>query len=234
MREGPTVAPLAALIGDPARANMLTALMDGRALTVTELAAAAGIALPTASEHLSKLESAGLLVADKQGRHRYFRLSGSDVADVLEGLMGLAQRTGATRTRTGPKDPALREARVCYDHLAGEKGVALFDGLVRQGFLSTADAPELTEPGRGFFAGLGFDLQQLQRGRRPLCRHCLDWSERRGHLGGSLGAEALSWIVAQGWASREPGRVVRFTAAGAAAFAATFRLDPSRTAEKPA
>ena len=234
MKEGPTIAPLAALIGDPARANMLTALMDGRALTVSELAQAAGIALPTASEHLGKLESAGLLAAAKQGRHRYFRLSGPDVADVLEGLMGLAQRTGATRTRTGPKDPALREARVCYDHLAGEKGVALFDGLVQQGFLTPLDTPTLTETGRGFFAGLGFDLPTLGRGRRPLCRHCLDWSERRAHLGGALGAETLAFIGAQGWAKREPGRVVRFTPSGAKAFAATFRLDPSRTAENPA
>ncbi|GFZ77329.1 ArsR family transcriptional regulator [Elstera cyanobacteriorum] len=233
MKEGPSIAPLAALIGDPARANMLTALMDGRALTVSELAGAAGVALPTASEHLGKLDAAGLLAAEKQGRHRYFRLSGPDVAEVLEGLMGLAQRTGATRTRTGPKDPALREARVCYDHLAGEKGVALFDGLLRQGFLAGAAAPDLTAAGHRFFEGLGFDLAVLRKGRRPLCRHCLDWSERRGHLGGALGAASLAFIVRQGWATREPGRVVRFSRDGGAAFAAAFRLAAANNQENP-
>lgn len=226
MKEGPTIAPLAALIGDPARANMLTALMDGRALTVSELAAAAGVALPTASEHLGKLDAAGLLVAEKQGRHRYFRLSGPDVAEVLEGLMGLAQRTGTLRTRTGPKDPALREARVCYDHLAGERGVALFDGLRHRGFLRSPDGPDLTDAGQSFFAGLGFDLAHLRKGRRPLCRQCLDWSERRAHLGGALGAAVLSFVLERAWATREPGRVVRFSAEGVSAFVATFRLAP--------
>lgn len=233
MKEGPSIAPLAALIGDPARANMLTALMDGRALTVSELAAAAGVALPTASEHLGKLDAAGLLAAEKQGRHRYFRLSGPDVADVLEGLMGLAQRTGATRTRTGPKDPMLREARVCYDHLAGEKGVALFDGLVRQGLLAGTAAPDLTAAGQSFFENLGFDFATLRRGRRPLCRHCLDWSERRSHLGGALGAAALAFILQQGWARREAGRVIRFSHDGGAAFAAAFRLGAANNQEIP-
>jgi DNA-binding transcriptional ArsR family regulator len=125
MKDGPIIAAVAALLGDPARANMLTALMDGRALTVSELAEAAGVSLPTASGHLSKLDAAGLLFAEKQGRHRYHRLSGHDVAQVIEGLMGLAQRTGAVRVRTGPKEAALRKARVCYDHLAGERGVEL-------------------------------------------------------------------------------------------------------------
>src|SRR6201996_9054816 len=125
MKDGPVIAQIAALMGDPARANMLTALMDGRALTVSELALAGGVGLPTASGHLAKLDQAGLLSAEKQGRHRYFRLSGPDVAQVLESLMSLAQRTGAVRVRTGPKDAALRTARVCYDHLAGERAVRL-------------------------------------------------------------------------------------------------------------
>src|ERR1700712_2667158 len=117
------IASVAALLGDPARANILTTLMDGRALTVSELAGAAGVTIQTASGHLAKLEAAQLLCAEKQGRHRYFRLSGPDVAHVLEALMGLAQRTGATRVRTGPKDAALRTARICYDHIAGASGV---------------------------------------------------------------------------------------------------------------
>src|SRR5262245_45533052 len=121
MAEGPLIASIAALIGDPARANMLTALMDGRALTARELAEAGGIAPPTASGHLAKLVEASLLEVRSQGRHRYYRLSGNDVAETLEALMGLAQRTGAVPVRTGPRDAALREARLCYDHLAGER-----------------------------------------------------------------------------------------------------------------
>lgn len=225
MKDGPVIAAVAALLGDPARANMLTALMDGRALTVSELAEAAGIALPTASGHLSKLDAAGLLLAERQGRHRYVRLSGPDVAQVLEGLMGLAQRTGAVRVRTGPKDAALRNARVCYDHLAGERGVALMQGLVRQGWISGAE-PEVTAAGRGRLAALGIDVAALERGRRPVCRSCLDWSERRSHLGGALGAAILERIVGQRWARREEGRVVAFTASGSRAFAEAFDLAP--------
>src|SRR5689334_23007509 len=183
MKDGPVIASVASLLGDPARANMLTALMDGRALTVSELAEAAGVSLPTASGHLAKLDAAGLLTAEKQGRHRYFRLSDHDVAQVLEGLMALAQRTGAVRVRTGPKDAALREARVCYDHLAGERGVRLMQSLVRRGWLSGASDPAVTEAGRAGFEAFGIDVATLARGRRPLCRCCLDWSERRSHLG---------------------------------------------------
>ena len=135
MREGPYIAEIAALIGDPARTNMLTALMDGRALTVSELAHVAGITLPTASGHISRMETAGLLAAEKQGRHRYLRLSGPDVATALEALMELAQRTGAVRVRTGPRDPALREARVCYDHLAGARAVTVAAKLADEGMM---------------------------------------------------------------------------------------------------
>src|SRR5690606_26763979 len=160
---------------DPARANMLGALMDGRALTVSELALAAGVTLQTASGHLARLRSGGLVSVAQQGRHRYFRLSGPDVAHALEGLMGLAQRTGAVRVRTGPKDAAMRAARVCYDHLAGERGVELLDALTRQRFIIDG---VLTENGRRFFEDYGIDVAALETGRRPLCRACLDWSER--------------------------------------------------------
>jgi len=227
MKDGPVIAAVAGLLGDPARANMLTALMDGRALTVSELAQAAGVALPTASGHLSKLAAAGLLLAERQGRHRYFRLSGPDVAGVLEGLMGLAQRTGAVRVRTGPRDAALRAARVCYDHLAGERGVALMQGLVRQGWLSDEAEPAVTPAGRDrLAAGVGIDVGALERLRRPVCRACLDWSERRSHLGGALGAAILERVVGAGWARRGEGRVVIFTEAGSRAFAAAFGSAP--------
>lgn len=223
MKDGPTIAPIASLIGDPARANMLTALMDGRALTASELAEQAGVTLQTASGHLGKLEAARLLVVEKQGRHRYFRLSGNDVAHALETLMGLASRTGAVRVRPGPKDPALRKARVCYDHLAGERGVAVLAHLRARGLLAgEPDDMTLTARGRRFFQDFGIELDLLERGRRPLCLACLDWSERRHHLGGALGAALLTRLCAMGWAKKEPGRIVAFTPRGEKAFAAAF------------
>src|SRR5262249_18720821 len=163
---------------DPARANMLTALMHGRALTATELAQEAGVTLQTTSGHLSRLEAAKLLRVEKQGRHRYFTLSGEDVAEVLEGLMGLAARTGHLRTKLGPKEPALRQARICYDHLAGDMGVWAFDRLRAKGLVA-GDGREVhvTEDGKGFFARMGIDIDTLREEKRPVCRVCLDWSE---------------------------------------------------------
>ncbi|MEL7454334.1 MAG: winged helix-turn-helix domain-containing protein, partial [Pseudomonadota bacterium] len=137
MKEGPDIALFGALIGDPARANILTALMSGKALTATELAGEAGVTIQTASSHLKKMEDAGLLRQRKQGRHRYFALADDDVSHVLESLMGLAAKRGLLRTRPGPKDAALRKARVCYNHLAGDMGVALYENMLRQ--LSVAD-----------------------------------------------------------------------------------------------
>jgi DNA-binding transcriptional ArsR family regulator len=223
MKDGPVIATIASLIGDPARANILTALMDGRALTVSELAQAAGVTVQTASGHLSKLSDANLLKAEKQGRHRYFRLSGEDVAQVLEALMGLAQRTGAVRVRTGPKDAALREARVCYDHLAGESGVQLLHGITQRGLVVSQDETiELTNQGQRFFSDFGIDLESLQKARRPVCLHCLDWSERRHHLGGSLGASLLNAMLDKQWIKRAEGRILTFTSKGRTAFDNTF------------
>lgn len=232
MKDGPVIATIASLIGDPARANILTALMDGRALTVSELAQAAGVTVQTASGHLSKLNDANLLTAEKQGRHRYFRLSGEDVAQVLEALMGLAQRTGAVRIRTGPKDAALREARVCYDHLAGESGVQLLNGITQQGLVVSQDETvQLTQSGERFFLDFGIDLDALQKGRRPVCLHCLDWSERRHHLGGALGASLLNAMLEKQWIRRSDGRVLTFTSKGRSAFDSTFLCEK---AENPA
>lgn len=222
MKDGPLIASVAALLGDPARANMLTALMDGRALTATELALAAGVAPQTASGHLAKLRTAKLLVVGQQGRHRYFRLSDADVAEVLEALMGLAQRTGATRVRTGPRDDALRSARRCYDHLAGERGVALFQSISRRGLLGDGDEPRLTDRGRSFFAGFDIDIPTMERARRPVCRACLDWSERRHHLGGALGAAVLQTMIGRGWIVPGPGRVLAFSSDGRCWFQEAF------------
>jgi DNA-binding transcriptional ArsR family regulator len=222
MNDGPLIASIASLIGDPGRANMLTALMDGRALTASELAGAAGVTLQTASGHLSRLVESGLLEVRKQGRHRYFRLSGPDVAETLEALMGLAQRTGSVRVRTGPRDAALREARVCYDHLAGERGVALLEALRRKRLVEGEEDIALTASGEAFFTGLGVDVGRLAKERRPMCRLCLDWSERRAHLGGALGAALLDLMTDRLWLRREEGRVLRFSPAGAREFQRAF------------
>jgi DNA-binding transcriptional ArsR family regulator len=220
MLEGPHIARVAALIGDPARANMLTALMDGRALTASELAAHAGVTKQTASAHLARLLDAGLLAREIQGRHHYFRLDGVDVARALESLMSVAAlRTGA-RTRTGPADPALRKARICYDHLAGELGVLQFDALLARGWLRRSeDALALTARGGEALAAQGVDVDTASTRGRPLCRACLDWSLRRHHLAGALGAALLQRSLDAGWARQVPGtRIIAFSPPGERAF----------------
>jgi DNA-binding transcriptional ArsR family regulator len=224
VKAGPDIALIASLVGDPARANMLTALMSGRALTATELAHEAGVTPQTASSHLAKLQDGGLVATEKQGRHRYHRLTGPDVAVVLEGLMGLAARAGHLRTRTGPKDPALRHARVCYDHLAGDLGVQMFDTLVRQKLVrQSQERIGLSPQGERFVKEFGIDLAAIGGARRPLCKTCLDWSARRSHLAGALGSAMLARMYELKWASREPGtRIVRFTRSGERQFQALF------------
>lgn len=226
MKEGPDIARIAALIGDPVRANMLTALMSGKALTATELSQEAGVTIQTGSSHLARLEQGGLLRQRKQGRHKYFTLTSADVAHVLESLMGLAAGAGHLRTRTGPRDLALRKARVCYNHLAGDLGTQLFDSLVARDFLlSEGDALSLTPKGDGFVSRFGVDLDGLRAKRAPLCRHCLDWSERRSHLAGSLGRAMLTRIVELGWAKRDPqSRIVHFSRNGEQQFQKDFPI----------
>ena len=227
MKAGPDIAMIAALVGDPARSNMLTALMTGRALTASELAHQAGVTPQTASSHLSKLEAGGLVEQEKQGRHRYFRLSDPDVASVLEGLEGLAARAGHMRMRTGPKDPALRHARVCYDHLAGDLGVHMLDSMKQQRLLRQRKQDiELTAEGERFLTDtLQISADALAHPRRSLCRACLDWSERRHHLAGTLGAALLTRFTELKWAMRDPApgsRVVNFTRNGEKRFSALF------------
>jgi len=227
MKAGPDIAMVASLVGDPARSNMLTALMTGRALTASELAQEAGVTPQTASSHLAKLEAGGLIEPEKQGRHRYYRLTGPDVAGVLEGLAGLAARAGHMRVRTGPKDPALRRARICYDHLAGDLGVQMLDSLKKQRLVrASKQAIELTGEGRRFMAeSLQIDTHTLAHPRRPVCKACLDWSERRHHLAGTLGAAMMARFTELKWAARDdtPGsRVVNFTRTGEKRFAVLF------------
>jgi DNA-binding transcriptional ArsR family regulator len=222
MRLGPDITRIAALLGDPARANMLSALMGGQALTAGELAREAGVTPQTASAHLAKLEAGGLLTRRHQGRHNYFALAGHEVGAVMEQLAVLADRAGHLRTRPGPKDPAMRRARVCYDHLAGDAGVAMLDALIAQGRIAEQDgALTLTEAGHAFARDFGVCLDDS--GRRPLCKACLDWSVRRSHLAGIMGVGLLDRIYALGWARRLEGtRVVAFSAPGLRSFEQTF------------
>lgn len=205
------IARLAQLLGEPARAAMLLALMDGRALTANELATAGGVAAATASRHLAQLVEAGLLTLARQGRHRYHRLASREVAQALEGLMQLAARQSPEplpAVRTGPKDASLRFARRCYDHVAGQLGVAITDRLLDEGAIVFGDdagawtdrlAPALRE--------LGLDLDaeawRPQAAARLVCRPCLDWSERRPHVAGRLGALLCTHFIDRGWMRRQ-------------------------------
>ena len=224
MRDGPHISGIASLIGEPARAEMLTALLADRALTATELATIAGVGKATASTHLAKLRDAGLLAVQDQGRHRYFRLADRDVAHLLESLMGVAFRTGAVRLKSSPREPALRRARVCYDHLAGELGVQAFEALLAlQAFEADATGLHITPAGIRWFAALGVDVDAVQSQRRMMCRACLDWSERRHHLAGAWGAALLQRLFERGWARRiKDTRIVQFTPPGEREFQALF------------
>ncbi|MET3579013.1 DNA-binding transcriptional ArsR family regulator [Mesorhizobium robiniae] len=222
MREGPDIARIASLVGDPARANMLTALMGGTALTASELALEAGVSLPTASSHLSKLMEGGLLTLASQGRHRYYGLAGPQVAGMIEAITGVAAAVGPQRVRPGPRDAAMRVARVCYDHLAGEQAVAMLDRLVaRQVLLRDDNEIRLAPSAASYFAAIGIGVES--KARRPVCRACLDWSVRRSHLAGTLGAAILDKILLEKWARREKdSRAVVFSPTGKQAFEKVF------------
>lgn len=222
MREGPDIARIASLVGDPARANMLSALMGGTALTASELALEAGVSLPTASSHLSKLMEGGLLTLASQGRHRYYGLAGPQVAGMIEAITGVAASVGPQRVRPGPRDAAMRVARVCYDHLAGEQAVAMLDRLVEKEIILRDDQEiRLGPSAASHFAAIGIDVDA--KPRRPVCRACLDWSVRRSHLAGTLGAAILDKILAQKWARREKdSRAVIFSPPGKQAFEKVF------------
>lgn len=219
MKDGPNITSIAALVGDHARTEVLTVLLSGMALTATELADAAGVTRQTISGHLAKLHDAGLLAMEAQGRHRYFRLANDEVAQMLEALMGVAFGTGAVRLKSSPREPALRRARVCYDHLAGELGVMVYDGLARRGaFAIDGNGIGLTDEGVKLAAALGIDTAALKPRRRALCRTCLDWSERRHHLAGALATAMLQRFEELGWGKRLPdSRVFAFTGSGEAA-----------------
>jgi DNA-binding transcriptional ArsR family regulator len=224
MKDTPNISRIAALIGDPARANMLVALMQGGALTVSELAAEAGVGLATTSSHVAQLQAGGLISARKSGRHKYLELASADVASLVEQLMALSGAAKPLRTKPGPKDAAIRHARVCYDHLAGATGVQLFQSLSARGYLShSPDGLGLSPGGMAFALDFGLAPDDLRPGRPPLCRECLDWSQRKSHLAGRLGRALLSEMEHKGWLKRAAAsRAVVFTALGSAAFDAAF------------
>jgi DNA-binding transcriptional ArsR family regulator len=203
MSEAPDLAEVAALIGDPARANILSALLDGRALTASELAYFARVTPQTTSGHLAKLTDGRLLSMVRQGRNRYYRLATPQVGQMLEGIMAVAAN-GPKRHRPASKlDDALRTARTCYDHFAGKLGVSLADALRERGHLVLAeDGGEVTESGTSFLLDFGVDLSAVRQKRRTFCRPCLDWTERRLHLGGAVGAALASRCFELGWFTR--------------------------------
>ncbi|OJU17816.1 MULTISPECIES: helix-turn-helix transcriptional regulator [unclassified Sphingomonas] len=229
MTTGNNMAAVARLIGDPARANMLDAMLDARAHSAGELATIAGVSAATASGHLRQLLDGGLVAVAAQGRHRYYRLASPEVARLLEGLMAVTAPL-VTRHRATPRVPnALREARTCYDHLAGRLGIAITDTLVANGAVRIDDNNiAVTDHGRVWLGELAIDLD-APRGwaRRPLCRPCLDWSERRPHLAGVLGAALLERLLDRGWIARVDGsRAIRVTPPGAAELRRRFGYEP--------
>lgn len=222
MSDASRLAVIAALLGDPARANMMAVLMDGRALTAKELAFIARVSPQTTSGHLGKLSEAGLLAVERQGRHKYFRLANPLVGQMLESILAVAGPEPA-RTIAWRGGEALRTARTCYDHLAGRLGVALADSLTRQGYVTlSADGGEVTSTGQAFLADFGAEPTP---GKRVFCRPCLDWSERRPHIAGRLGQALADRCFHLGWIERQRDtRAVAITATGRAGLGDRFGI----------
>jgi DNA-binding transcriptional ArsR family regulator len=203
MSEVLDIAAVAALVGDPARANILCALLDGRALTASELAYAAHVTPQTASGHLGKLARAHLIVPAQQGRHRYFRLAGRHIAAMLESISAVAA-IAPPRLRPIRIDDTMRQARMCYDHVAGQLGVVMADALREHGHVEFADDGGVVTPsGEAFFAKFGVDLSDSRQSRRVFCRPCIDWSERRAHLAGAVGAALANRLMQLRWIARK-------------------------------
>jgi len=222
----PNVAEIAALIGDPARSAMLFALLDSRELPASELAYRAGTSPQSASAHLGKLVAGGLLVATSVGRQRLFRLASPDVAHAIEALATIARPTPIVALSQTTTMQRLREARSCYDHLAGRLGVAVTDHFVEQGTITLSGrAFAVTSRGDRFFRTLGIDVDRAREHRRSFARACIDWSEHRPHLAGSLGASVLERFLSDGWVARNAqDRALRITPEGRAEFERRFRI----------
>ena len=225
---GPDIAPVAALLADPARAAMLGALLGGSALAAGELGQVAGISPATASAHLARLLDGGLVTVTRQGRHRYYRLAGHEVASVLEAISQISLVRPVRSLRQSRDAAALAQARTCYDHLAGRAGVALFDALMGGGILTGGGtgrdaAYEVTAEGVDKLADFGVDVAEVRRSRRRFAGACLDWTQRRPHLNGALGAAVTDRLLELGWIERGLSRrAVRVTEPGLAGLAVTF------------
>jgi DNA-binding transcriptional ArsR family regulator len=241
------IASLAAVLADSRRDRMLLALGDGRALPASVLADEAGIAASTASEHLRKLVNSGLVTVERHGRHRYFRLAGPHVGELLEALARMAPAAPVRSLREGTRAHAIREARTCYDHIAGKLGTDLFAALLERGVIVGGDG--VFDPGRvreDRLSSPGWDVEyrlgdpgpleelgiELPQGRRPLIRYCVDWSEQRHHLAGALGAAVASRLFQLGWIKRAKGtRAVHVTPEGAEGLSALLD-DRARVASR--
>lgn len=235
---------VAALMGDPARASMLSLLMDGRAHTASELALTAGITAQTASGHLSRMVEANLLAARAQGRNRFYRLFSSDVAHAIESLMALAgtRAPPASQSAAWRRDPDLRFCRTCYDHLAGQVGMAVTDALTHEAVIEPAPGKDwrVTSHGEHFCRQVGIDIDAARAaataGRRQFARQCLDWSERRPHIAGAFGAAIADLFFRKGWTVRSRrGRIVTLTPEGRRALVKVFgAIDPELGASRRA
>jgi DNA-binding transcriptional ArsR family regulator len=227
MHDVPSIASVGALIGQQARADMLLLLLDGRGRTATELAEAAGITRSTASSHLTQLVNGGLVQVNRQGRHRYFRLASPEIADILKTLLAVTATPGAPERQFGPRPTAMRHARMCYDHMAGNLGIGVVDSLVESGALIENGAEfQLTPDGERFLNDFGVDVTAARRRRRHFARTCIDWSERRPHLAGALGAAIADRLFELNWITRQPeGRTLHVTPAGHEGLARTFGFE---------
>ncbi|MEJ8548118.1 ArsR/SmtB family transcription factor [Brevibacillus borstelensis] len=226
MNSSPNIVEVATLIGEPSRVVILLSLIGGKALPASELARSARITPQTASSHLAKMVEGGLLIQESYGRHRYYRLASPEVAHALEALQAIAAPKPIRSLRESEQMRALHYARTCYDHLAGKIGVALTDRLLESGFLREAGKDFLLSPeGREKLLALGVEVDPPQKSRRHFARQCLDWSERRHHVAGSLGAALTNRLFELGWIERLPdGRAVRVTAAGNSGLSEAFGL----------
>jgi DNA-binding transcriptional ArsR family regulator len=235
VQTGPKIAEVAALVGDPARANMLTALLDGRALTASELAYFAHVTPQTASTHLGKLVDGGILAPAKQGRHRFFRLASPLIGQMLEGIMAVAEAGSAHYRPHWRGGEDLRFARLCYDHLAGELAVRITDTLAERGqILLSDDGGEVTSSGKAFLDKLGIDVADLTRQRRVFCRPCLDWSMRRPHIAGAVGAALLRRLLESSWLRGvRDSRALSVTPAGHQSLKDLFGIEPHAESRHP-
>ncbi|KJB88252.1 ArsR family transcriptional regulator [Paenibacillus sp. E194] len=232
-KSNPNAAVIASLVSDCSRAAMLTVLLDGRFHPASELASMANIKPQTASFHLSKMIEAGVIMMEKQGRHRYYGIRDQEVARVMETLLSIAPPVPISSLKQHTEDKKLRFARTCYDHLAGYAGVQMTESLIRMEMMEDdGEAFRITEKGEAFFAELQIDLTGTKKKRRAYILKCLDWSERRHHLAGALGNALLERMLELGWMKRLPDtRAIHITEAGIAGLKETFEIDLTILAE---